>query len=625
MKIQKSRRKVAWRVGVSAFALGAALALPVVAQEADDGTDTKTLDTVVVQGFRQSIEDALAIKRNSNEIIESISAEDIGKFPDQNIAESLGRLPGIQIDRENGQGTKVRIRGLEQNETVLNGDLFLTGLEVFKLGEGRDRKSNSLEGIPAELLSGVDVYKSPNASLVEGGVGGLINLKTRDPMSLGDDWLFGGNLRFSQSTDADDWEPTGAVAFGKKFNDQFAFIGTISYDKQGVQTDYLGGQNRGNWSLSDRPDAATVTTDYFAPEYRYTTDRFQERERLGASLGFAYQATPDLKIRGDWFHSDIEILTQEASIKFPVVSESTGIDASQPYEIDSRGVLLSGVITANSAEAISFVNKLEASSDNFQLNFDWADGGAFTWSGGINYSVADQTSNSGNADVRYTQYSVPTADAGSPTGFSHQAANPGAPANYQYSYNNNGGTLPSFGLVNVPDLFTNPAYGYFKSHWAFGDEADLTNWSGRLDTTYTPDFVEGQALKISGGLRYSDREVDYASGRYLADYSGKGEPDGTTFGQNWTPYGYFQDGAIGYKICDVPIADRPAALQASLSPALQACDARFGNSPPLITPFETFGSAGNRVETINGFWNSGHVGSAGLDSGPVSRHAIRFL
>ena len=76
-------------------------------------TTSEPLEEVVVTGFRASLADALQNKRESNQIIESVSAEDLGKFPDQNVAESLQRLPGISIDRSNGQGTKARIRGLD--------------------------------------------------------------------------------------------------------------------------------------------------------------------------------------------------------------------------------------------------------------------------------------------------------------------------------------------------------------------------------------------------------------------------------------------------------------------------------------------------------------------------------
>ena len=146
-------------------------------------TTTEPLEEVIVTGFRASLADALQNKRESNQIIESVSAEDIGKFPDQNVAESLQRLPGISIDRSNGQGTKARIRGLDQNVTLLNDDIFLSGLELYTQGEGNVREADSLEGIPSELLGGIDVYKSPNASQSESGLGGIINLKTRSPFA----------------------------------------------------------------------------------------------------------------------------------------------------------------------------------------------------------------------------------------------------------------------------------------------------------------------------------------------------------------------------------------------------------------------------------------------------------
>jgi len=86
----------------------------------------ESLEEVIVTGYRESLETALNNKRNSNLPIESVAPEDIGKMPDQNVAESLQRLPGIQIDRAGGQGTAVLIDGLRQNLTTLNGDLFLT-------------------------------------------------------------------------------------------------------------------------------------------------------------------------------------------------------------------------------------------------------------------------------------------------------------------------------------------------------------------------------------------------------------------------------------------------------------------------------------------------------------------
>ena len=84
-------------------------------------------NAIIVSGYRASLRSAINTKRNSDLLLESIAPEDIGKFPDQNVAESLQRLPGVQIDRSNGQGTSVLIDGLRQNATLLNGEVFLTG------------------------------------------------------------------------------------------------------------------------------------------------------------------------------------------------------------------------------------------------------------------------------------------------------------------------------------------------------------------------------------------------------------------------------------------------------------------------------------------------------------------
>src|SRR5262245_17299276 len=119
---EKRARRAARAALVTAVSLDvlALIAAPAHAQQAspaDTGAKpSDELQEVVVTGFRASLEDALAKKRASNQIIESVTAEDIGKFPDQNIAESLQRLSGVQIDRTTGsEGTKVRIRGLDYN------------------------------------------------------------------------------------------------------------------------------------------------------------------------------------------------------------------------------------------------------------------------------------------------------------------------------------------------------------------------------------------------------------------------------------------------------------------------------------------------------------------------------
>jgi iron complex outermembrane recepter protein len=238
---QAARVAITTVVSIEALLTGRA----VMAQATTDATTPakrEELQEVIVTGYRASLESALDNKRNSIQAIESIAPEDIGKMPDQNVAEALQRLPGIQIDRSGGQGTQVLIDGLRQNLTTLNGDLFLTGREFYVSGEasgggaGSNAQYNSLEGIPSEEISGIDVYKNPKASMTEGGVGGTIDLKTRDPLAQPMGLTFGGNLRGAMSDGTGGVTPNGTLVATFKVSDRLAFTGSYSYDKELTHT-----------------------------------------------------------------------------------------------------------------------------------------------------------------------------------------------------------------------------------------------------------------------------------------------------------------------------------------------------------------------------------------------------
>jgi TonB-dependent receptor len=133
--------------------------------------------TVVVTGIRKGIEDAISVKKNSNAIVEAISAEDIGKLPDTSIAESIARLPGLSAQRVNGQAQQISIRGT-------SGDLSTVTLN------GREQVSTSASRVveydqyPSELISGVTVYKTADPSLVGQGLSGTVDLQTVKPLAF---------------------------------------------------------------------------------------------------------------------------------------------------------------------------------------------------------------------------------------------------------------------------------------------------------------------------------------------------------------------------------------------------------------------------------------------------------
>ena len=143
--------------------------------QAADAQDEE-LDEVVVTGIRGSLANAIDQKRNSDKLVEVIIAEDIGKLPDQNLAEVLESIAGVQITRTAGVGTGVQIRGTNANRVEING--------VSTVGSGSGRSGIDFEDVNASIISAVEVTKAPDAKTIEGSVGGTVNLKTIRPLQL---------------------------------------------------------------------------------------------------------------------------------------------------------------------------------------------------------------------------------------------------------------------------------------------------------------------------------------------------------------------------------------------------------------------------------------------------------
>jgi len=131
--------------------------------------------TVLVLGIRGSLESAIERKRNSDDIVDSIVAAEIHKLPDLSVADAVQRITGVQIARDRGEASVASVRGLVQVETTLN------GREIFTAGFGR---ALDYADLPSEMLAGIDVYKSSSAARIEGGLGGLVDLRTRRPFDF---------------------------------------------------------------------------------------------------------------------------------------------------------------------------------------------------------------------------------------------------------------------------------------------------------------------------------------------------------------------------------------------------------------------------------------------------------
>lgn len=161
----------------TAIACAVSLLVATGAAQAQDSAEAASQDaqTVVVSGFRASLMKAQALKQNSSSIVEAVSAEDIGKLPDTSIAESLARIPGLAGERVAGRTSGISVRGFKEDYvgTTLN------GRELLGIG---DNRGVEFDLYPAEIMSGVVVYKAPDATLSTMGIGGTVDLRTTRPL-----------------------------------------------------------------------------------------------------------------------------------------------------------------------------------------------------------------------------------------------------------------------------------------------------------------------------------------------------------------------------------------------------------------------------------------------------------
>src|SRR4051812_5296250 len=188
------------RLNTSASLLALSVAILAGGQaQAQSNNDSSTVDEVVVTGIRASLERAMDIKRNNSGVVDAISAEDIGKFPDTNLAESLQRVPGVSIDRSNGEGSQVTVRGFGGgfNLVTLNGRTMPTA-NVSTVGGDQSAdfqtgtsRSFDFSNLASEGVSTLEVYKTGRAAIPSGGIGATINVKTRRPFDARESGLSG--------------------------------------------------------------------------------------------------------------------------------------------------------------------------------------------------------------------------------------------------------------------------------------------------------------------------------------------------------------------------------------------------------------------------------------------------
>ncbi|WP_245531273.1 TonB-dependent receptor [Asticcacaulis biprosthecium] len=222
---------------LTATGLAAAMmCAPAFAQDTTSATAAAPADdadaVVVVKGIRKSLQSAVNRKRKAAQIVDSIDAEDAGKLPDNNVAEAISRVTGVQITRERGEGGSVAIRGMTDIQTSVNG-------KATNSGTGR---AAGLNDVPAELLKSVQVYKTRTPDQEEGGIAGTVNVDLRRPMDLRKGWTAAGSVRNVYSNVGETESPYISGLIANRFDTtvgEMGFLLNLSLQKNNYGEQYV--------------------------------------------------------------------------------------------------------------------------------------------------------------------------------------------------------------------------------------------------------------------------------------------------------------------------------------------------------------------------------------------------
>jgi iron complex outermembrane receptor protein len=316
---------------------------------------TEQVEKIQVTGIRSSIKEALFLKQNAVSVIDVVVAEDIGKFPDENLAEALQRVPGITITRNGGEGQKVIVRGMGDGYNVTT----VNGRRVASENSGRDFNYDT---IASELVNSIAVYKSPEARLQEGGIGAVVDIQTRKPLDL-EGFTLTGSAKGVYESRTGDTQPHASFLVGDLFEDgKLGVIFTGAYSERTIRNDTYSAA--GFYDEQEGVTEATLPIDKNndgkidqanelfpskIPAYMYYANAQDVRERMGGTLSLQYQPNDWIDLSLDTIYSRYTTNGNRYQIGFVNYDESwtPGTPIFNNATFGSDGRVLAVTQTAN--------------------------------------------------------------------------------------------------------------------------------------------------------------------------------------------------------------------------------------------------------------------------------------
>jgi iron complex outermembrane recepter protein len=481
----------------SAAALATALMLSAqanaqdAAAAADPAVEEEATDDIVVTGFAASLENAVVVKRDADQIVESVSAEDIGRLPDASIGEAIARLPGIASQRNNGRASGIAVRGFgpDFSQTLLNGREQTTT---------SDNRSVEFDQYPSEVVSRVDVFKSPTAALVGQGLFATIDIRTVRPLDVRDPVLaVGGRVSYAD---------LGALNAGSEdigYRANATFIDTFADDTIGLalSASYVNepyqNQEFNAWGYNRVTGASNSTTadlGLIGGSKSFVTSTGLERLAFNGTL--QWEPAPEVRITFDGFYSNFKDEQFKRGIELPLGFFAFGTTGVPADFSATDNHITSGIF--RNVRGVIRNDIFEREADLYSFGFNAAYTGDSGWNAefDVGYSRTDRN------ELSLESYSG--------TGFNGDDTGNGAAATINFTSGANGGTFtPSIDYSNPATIFLTDPLG-----WGGGTvpQAGYSNnrivedelWQFR--TEVEREFESGFLRSVQFGLNYTSRE-----------------------------------------------------------------------------------------------------------------------
>jgi iron complex outermembrane recepter protein len=494
-----------YRKSALSTAVVACIAFSAHAQDANE--QTTELDTVTVTGYRLSLERSQAVKRSANAIVDAISAEDIGKFPDINAAESLSHLPGITVDRQFGEGEKVSINGTDPalNRVLINGQTIASGDWGGNPTDTSGRTFNYTLLSP-EIIALMEVYKTPEARIDEGSIGGTVIVHTHKPLDLPKN-TFRGSLGYSYNDRSEEGNPRASALWSWKNDaEDLGFLISATHDKQSISRagiEYWG-------YTSGLPASAVITGEGNPAEallpVGISSSYFQqdrERDGLQAALQWKPNDRNEFNLTGIYVKGKYDNFSQ-ARYVCPACSLSQITTAT----IEDGYVVAADVDGDAYAQHDFNLRKSQVETNSLNLRHDFfGDNWVFTTQGGT-------TSAKGGKDPEYLMKTLLLSG-----GFDFEYDAKHTIVNYDNNDASNWGLIPGV---------TNEQYGGKYYETSRDKERYFQFDAGR-------DVAWGAFNKIQMGYKYTNHDnsvssrgnrVDVVNALYLTEIAGGMSPGG---------------------------------------------------------------------------------------------------